>query len=558
MFYNSFFNNFRNYQILSETFDKMLKIISASTQLNRITTKTCLLKFLLPVLFLFVGLQKLYAIDPGDREYKILPVEEIRDRIRGGLLGQILGNLNGIPHEFRYIEEPGNVKNYIPSLPDGARTDDDTDFEWVYICEMQRNRRALLSSDDIYSLWKERINRRIWCSNRYARYLMDIGFKPPLTGYSILNPWADFNISGQFLCETFGLISPAMPQTAARIGLNYTTVAINNEPAQTTQFFTTMIATAFIESDLSRILEAGMNAVDSNSVILNICRDIMNWHETYPADWRATRKLLKENYTHEGGNIRDNNGFEMNTASIVAALLYGQGDFQESLKMAFNFGWDADCNAATVGTILGVLYGYRKMLNPNDPYNPDWQIVDRYRNTTRDNMPMDETITSFADRLIELFEMINMENGGGTILSGNKLFYKIPVEQPAPQIKLSTSPEQKENVLEVMQGKFENYLKSDIREQRARAVYLGICLDLDKSLVEKYPERWEQSCYDLSGYWKIINNIFYARGQKYEFGALKELRIKFEKAGFKVPKKTFSDDELYNDPDTWKNPEILY
>lgn len=104
-----------------------------------------------------------------------LPVEELRDKIRGGLLGQILGNLNGIPHEMDYIHEPGSVSDYIPSLPEGARTDDDTDFEWVYVVEMQARNKLFLSSEEIAQLWRERINRRIWCSNLYARQLMDLG-----------------------------------------------------------------------------------------------------------------------------------------------------------------------------------------------------------------------------------------------------------------------------------------------------------------------------------------------------------------------------------------------
>ena len=91
--------------------------------------------------------------------------------------------------------------------------------------------------------------------------------------------------------------------------------------------------------------------------------------------------------------MRDRNGYELNTGSIIAALLYGEGDFVKTLIAAFNFGWDADCNAATAGTILGVMKGYRWMLAQG------WPIVDRYKNTTRENMPADETITSFADRL---------------------------------------------------------------------------------------------------------------------------------------------------------------
>ena len=46
--------------------------------------------------------------------------ETLRDKIRGGLLGQILGDLNGLPHEMKYIAEPGSVTGYTPSLPQGA------------------------------------------------------------------------------------------------------------------------------------------------------------------------------------------------------------------------------------------------------------------------------------------------------------------------------------------------------------------------------------------------------------------------------------------------------
>lgn len=256
-----------------------------------------------------------------------ISAEELRDRIRGGLLGQILGNLNGIPHEMKYIDEPGNVTDYTPALPEGARTDDDTDFEWVYILEMQRQDTILLPAERIVELWKGRINRRIWCSNQYARQLMDIGIAPPLTGRFALNPWADFNISGQFLCESFGLLAPAMPRTAARIALNYTTVAVDLEPAQTTQFFTAMITTAFVTDDLDGLLDAGLAAVDPGSRLHEIVGDVRRWHRQSPRDFREARRRVRDKYSLHGGAMRDRNGYELNTAATVAALLYGERDF---------------------------------------------------------------------------------------------------------------------------------------------------------------------------------------------------------------------------------------
>jgi len=515
--------------------------------------KTKVISGFLTICVIFLVINNIKAADRPQKENKIIPAEQVTDKIRGGLLGQILGNLNGLPHEMSYINEPGNVKNYVPSLPDGARTDDDTDFEWFYICEMQKNRNAFLSTDYITGLWKERVNRGVYCSNRFARYLMDLGIKPPFTGYSTFNPWAEFNISGQFLCETYGLVAPAMPQTAARIGLNYTTVAINNEPAQTTQLFTTMIATAFVENDIKKIIEAGVSSLDKSSIILQIINDIDKWYTQYPDNWTETRRLLKEKYTRENGRTRDRNGHELNTGAIIAALLYGKGDFQETLKHAFNFGWDADCNAATVGTIVGVIHGYRKMMNNNDKYNPDWLIVDRYRNTTRDNMPMDETITSFADRILELFEMVNESNGGRKMVVNNTVVYQIPVEQPAVITRLSPVEDQKK----LLQQQFGEQIKRDIvstdREVRARAAYMAVCLDINSNLSKSSPKQWKAACNDLSGYWKIINNIFYG-----DFEGLKSFADKFEAAGLIKPQRQYSANELYNDKVFWKEPKTLY
>jgi len=488
-----------------------------------------------------------------------LPKETVIDKIRGGLLGQIIGNLNGLPHEFRYNSEPGNVLNYIPSLSDGAQTDDDTDFEWLYIYEMQKNRVLLLDADYVANIWKERINAGVWFSNRFARYLMDIGFKPPYTGYTIFNPWAEFNISGQFLCETFGLLAPAMPQTAAKIGLNYTTVAINDEPAQTTQLFTTMISTAFIESNINKILDAGLAALDPKSRVILVINDVRKWHAENPVDWRKTRSLLMEKYNLEGGGLRDFNGYEYNTGSVIAALLYGNGDFAESVKYTFNFGWDADCNAATVGAIMGVRDGYRKMMTQSRNNEPLWQIVDRYKNTTRDNMPMDETITSFADRLIELFELVN-ENNGGTKKLQNKIFvYEIPTEKPAPVLLLSGA-DRKNTLREELGKQIIADLSSADKAVRSKSVYMAVCLDMAEQLKKSHSKSWKTACYDLSGYWKIMNNVFDKSNgiDGKNFQGIYDFYDKFAKAGFKPLKKSYSDWEIYNDKEFWKEPNGLY
>ena len=443
--------------------------------------------------------------DTGGRPVREFPAELIEDKIRGGLVGQLLGNLNGLPHEFKYIEEPGDVRDYLPALPEGAWTDDDTDIEWTYVVAMHRQRRLLLPPDKIRSLWQAHINRRIWSSNQYARQLMDLGLDPPATGSVALNPWAEFNIAGQFCAETFGLIAPGLPETAATIGTHYTSVVVSGEPLQATQLFTAMIATAFLTADLQEILNAGQQACDPQSKVLQVVRQVLAWHKQFPDDWRATRQKIRETYDIYGKSHRGRNGYEINTACIIAALLYGQGDFVKSMTLAFNLGWDADCNAATVGTILGVRQGWQWMQNQG------WRIQDRYRNTTRDGLPEDETITRFGDRLIELARLAITEAGGEYAKNAQgKHVYRIPTQQPRCVHPLATDEKTLQQLARLYSPqKLLDGLRAADEQTRARSAYLAIALGYSTEVRQRDEAAWKAGLAALEKYPKVVQAIHY-------------------------------------------------
>ncbi len=464
----------------------------------------------------------------GLPEFFEIPAGGLHDKIRGGLLAQLLGNLNGLKHEHRYIDEPGNVERYVPALPTGARTDDDTDIEWVYVSAMQQAGELFLPPDRIVSLWKSHINQRIWSSNQYVRQLMDLGIEPPMTGNRALNPWAEFNISGQFLAESFGLLAPAMPQTAARIGLHYTRVGIDGEPAQTTQMFNTMIATAFTTDDLDHILKAGFDALDRKSEIRGIVENIRQWHGQNPENWRETRRLIKEEYTRYGGGARDGNGYDLNTAATVASLLYGNGDFVETLIHSFNFGWDADNNAATAATIIGVIQGERWMQMQG------WNIVDRYQNTTRPGLPSDETITSFGDRLIGLADLAIVKQGGQKTTNGSETTYRIRRQEPANVEPLIDPLAELAGLRQELGSEIErDLLGGNEQVVTARAAYLAICLDLAEGFRETHAAQWEKALSSLEQYQNVLQALFFKsanpKGQ--------ELRAKATAVGLAGPEK---------------------
>lgn len=437
-------------------------------------------------------------------EFIEMSAETLEDKIQGGLLAQLLGNLNGLAHENKYYDQPGNVTQYTPALPDGARTDDDTDIEWVYIVAMQRAQTAMLAPEQITELWKKHINQRIWCSNLYVRRLMDIGIGPPLTGSLALNPWANFNISGQFVCESFGLVAPAMPQTAGRIGLNYTHVSIDGEPAQTTQLFTAMIATAFLTDDIDSIIDAGLASVDPASALVPIIKDVRRWHKEHIEDWRATRRLVRDKYTLYESRTRNQNGYELCTAATVASLLYGRGDLVDTLVHAFNFGWDADNNAATSATVVGVIKGRRWIQRQG------WKIRDVYRNTTRPGMPEDETITGFGDRMVEVVGRVITENGGEKFSRNGETFYRIRLQKPANVERLAKADEQVAGLKSELRPQIRScLLNARTAQERARGGYLAICLGMAEPIRSRRPELWSQALKALNEQQELLEVLFF-------------------------------------------------
>lgn len=411
-----------------------------------------------------------------------IPAAVLEDKIRGGLLGQIFGNLNGLPHEFKYIAEPGQVERYLPSLPEGAFTDDDTDIEWVYVAEMAKTGELFLPPARIAELWKSNLNDRIWCANLYARQLMDLGLEPPLTGRQALNPWAGFNISAQFLSEAFGLVAPALPRTAARLGTHYIHAAVDGEPIQTAQLFAGMIATAYVETDVQRVVEAGRRMLDPKSVVGPIVDDVLSWWREHPEDWKSTRRKMRDEYTKHGGTMRDRNGYELNTAAIIGALLHGQGEFAETLRLAFNFGWDSDCNAATCGAILGVMKGRRWMDERG------WVVKDVYRNTCRPGMPKDETITGYGDKLVAVARKVILANGG--------------VEKDG----VSRIPREAPGMVEPLQARELSYDGT----LDARGAYLALALGQGERMSKDKPEEWKAAVEALKSFPKLIREIYNA------------------------------------------------
>ena len=423
---------------------------------------------------------------------------ELRDKINGGIIGQFFGNLNGLVHENQYNEEPGNVLEYIPDLSNGAITDDDTDIEFVYIHHMLEYDQIFLPYDTILNLWIENLSTMIWCSNEYARKVMNLGIKPPYTGRILFNPWAIFNISGQFLCEQFALISPGMPQTAAKIGSHYTHVAVDGEPIQTTQLYDAMIACAFFENDIMAVIDAGLQSVDPASEIHSIVSNVIDLYHQNPQDWRATRLAIKEEYWNgEFGGLGGSNGYRIITAATIGSLLYGCGDFVESIRHGFNFGWDADNVTAMIGTIIGVINGEKWIREQG------WIIKDSYINDRRPGLPAQMTIGEFAEMHLDLAKFNIISTGGEALDKDGERFYRIKTEKPAVVEKIPVPLHRHNELLSEFKPKILEGLKGDPSNQAA-AVYLAFCLGIANEVEQDLSEEWKMAISSFMPYYEQL------------------------------------------------------
>ena len=288
-----------------------------------------------------------------------------------------------------------------------------------------------------------------------------------------------------------------------------------------------MIATAFFDRDIDRILDAGVAALDTRSRLREIVADVRRWHAEYPHDWRATRARLKRKYSQADGGMRDRNGYELNTGATIAALLYGGGDLPQTLMTAFNFGWDADNTAATAGTIVGVIKGYRWIMSQG------WVIVDRYRNTTRDEMPVDETITSFADRLADLASVVIVQQGGmETRSAGGQPRYRIRQQQPDCVYPLEDPGQARDRLRSELRDEIDgSILRSSTDIARARAAYLAICLDMAARFQREHPAEWAAAIQTLSGFENVTQALFHHA----DVPAGEPLRRRATVAGLKPP-----------------------
>ena len=152
---------------------------------------------------------------------------------------------------------------------------------------------------------------------------------------------------------------------------------------------------AFIENDLTKLVEQAKKFIPKDSVIFKLISDIQEWRSGN-LGWEQAREKIVENYAYD--KYLGNCHMVPNHALIIMALLFGDDDFQKTMMIVNTAGWDTDCNSGNVGCILGIKNGLDGLKKGPDYLSPINDII---------YCPSASGGETLTDALTETYKIIN-------------------------------------------------------------------------------------------------------------------------------------------------------
>lgn len=306
----------------------------------------------------------------------------LEDKIIGSWVGQMAGVTWAASTEFHYcgrIIPADEVPEWRPAMINNGFIQDDLYVEIPFL-EVLTEQGVITGWAAFGEAFRDTVFP-LWHANKAARDNLRHGVPAPASGHYSVNEHCD-DIDWQIEADFIGSICPGLVNEAIDMSWRAGHVMNYGDGVLGGVFVSAMHAAAFFAADVSEIIEAGRLSLPVGSEYRTVIEDAIGWcadGKTWEENWQ----LLQEkwglddrcpDFTHFPTKAK-NIDAKLNGAYILLGLLYGEGDLEESMRIAMRCGQDSDCNPSSVGGILGNWLGvsgipekYKSALRPDTSF----------------------------------------------------------------------------------------------------------------------------------------------------------------------------------------------
>lgn len=303
----------------------------------------------------------------------MLMKEEYIEKIYAGWLGKMIGIRMGAPVEGFSYEQIKNIYGELDGYPIDYRgkefaADDDSNGPLFFLRALEDCGKGVeIEAQDVaeallnYAPFEHGF---FWwggygVSTEHTAYLnLRNGITAPRSGSIAQNGQvAAEQIGGQIFIDTWGLVAPGNTDLAAKLAQKAASVTHDRNGIYGGVFVAVCISYAFVEKDISKIIEKALSYIPADSEYARVVRAVMSYFESYGTngDWESCYRYVFKNYGYD--KYQGVCHIIPNIAVMILALLYGKGEFEDTLSICNRCGWDTDCNVGNLGTIMGVRCG---------------------------------------------------------------------------------------------------------------------------------------------------------------------------------------------------------
>ncbi len=364
-----------------------------------------------------------------------ISLDDLKDHISGGWVGQGVGVTFGDKYEFRTCGATveGELRAWEPEFLERSLGQDDmyVDMTFVGALEAYGPKITMQQAGHAFAA----TTYPLWHANKWGRDNVRNGVLPPLSGHPEYNIHAD-DIDFEIECDGLGMVCPGLPQESNNLCDVFGHIMNYGDGVYAGMWIAGMYTQAFFETDVNKIVAQGLKCVPPESRFAKCIADVIAWHAKYPNDWKLTWTEVERKYQTDvdcAPGKPCNIDAVVNSAYVAIALLYGAGDMAKTMEIGVRCGQDNDCNPSSACGVLGCSLGLSKIEEKYKSHLP--KLAGRnFAHTNFSYGGITKVCLDVATQVIE--------QAGGKIVEEDGVRYAIiPEQEPIPPMTLEQWPE---------------------------------------------------------------------------------------------------------------------